>query len=254
MESPYEIRIFERLESTNSEAVNHISFYHKPIWVWTRTQTKGKGRAGRTWHSGSNNFFASYLQKTNEAVRLIPQRSFLAGLALHETLCYFTESKQEFYLKWPNDVILMRKKVGGILLENVQRDGVNYLITGFGVNLKEVPELDEIPTRKFDPGSIAQLTGIDIPSREFLAILAGEVMKFEELYQSQGFLRIRDLWLERAFDLGKRIRFWNGKVETKGKFDGIDEQGRVILSTNLGKKVFSAGDMYFEESIGVIGN
>ncbi len=254
MESNYEIRIFDKLESTNSEAVNHITGYTKPIWIWTRTQTKGKGRAGRAWHSGSRNFFATYLQKTDESLRLIPLRSFLAGLALLETLCYFTEGKHTFFLKWPNDVILMRKKVGGVLLESVNQAGVNFLITGFGVNLHEVPALEDVPTRKLDPGGIAQLTGFDISRKEFLDKLAGGVIKFEEVYQSQGFLRIRALWLEHAFDLGKKIRFWNGKEETKGVFDGIDKQGRVIVSTHLGKKVFAAGDMFFEESISAIGN
>ena len=254
MEKNYEIRIFDKLESTNSEASKHISDYTKPIWIWTRTQTRGKGRAGRVWHSGTNNFFATYLQKTNESLRFVPLRSFVAGLALHATLCYFTGGRHAFFLKWPNDVILMRKKVGGVLLESIKQNEENFLITGFGVNLHVAPKLADVPTRKLDPGGIAQLTGMAITSREFLDKLAENVIKFEGVYQSQGFLRIRDLWLEHAFDLGKSIRFGHGKQETRGIFGGIDEQGRVIITTPLGKEVFAAGDMYFEESISVIGN
>ncbi len=254
MERNYDFRIFDSLESTNSEAVNHISGYSKPTWIWTRTQTKGRGRAGRTWISGSNNFFATYLQKTDEAIRLIPLRSFLSGLALHETLCYFTDGNYEFFLKWPNDVVLMRKKVAGILLENISQAGTNYLITGFGVNLHEVPELEGIPTRKLDPGGIAQLTGFNISSREFLDVLAERVTKFEKTYNSCGFSRIRDLWLDHAFDLGKRITFRSDRKETKGVFEGIDDQGRSIIATHQGKEFFSAGDMIFEETKSAIGN
>ena len=46
-------------------------------------------------------------------------------------------------MKWPNDVILSRKKVAGILLENNRQSDENYLITGFGVNLHEVPDLED---------------------------------------------------------------------------------------------------------------
>lgn len=245
MENKTEFRIFDRLESTNSEAANHIADYTQPIWIWTKNQTKGKGRSGRVWHSGSNNFFASYLQKLDESLSLIPLRSFVAGLALHETLNHFTEGKYDFYLKWPNDVVLMRKKVGGILLENINSNGENYLITGFGVNLHEIPNSVDIPTRKLDAGGIYELTGFDISSREFLDMLAEKIMKFEKTYQFKGFLRIRELWNEHAFDLRKQIMLHNGKEETRGTFEGIDKRGKAIIATHQGKKSFSAGDMYF---------
>lgn len=254
MERNYEILSFDRLESTNSEATRHISGFTKPIWIWTKTQTRGRGRSGRNWHSGSKNFFATYLQKPNEPLQDIPLRSFLAGLALHETLCAFTEFKHDFYLKWPNDVILSRKKVAGILLENNRLSDENYLITGFGVNLHEVPALEDVPERKYDPGSIAQLTGFDISSREFLDRLIQKVNKYEEVYHSDGFWRIRELWLERAFDLGKGIFFRHGKIETRGIFEGIDHNGRAIVVTPDGIRYFSAGDMFFKDSKNVVGN
>ena len=140
-------------------------------------------------------------------------------------------------LKWPNDVLADGKKLSGILLENAH----GALAIGIGVNLAHYPKGTEFPAI-----SLAEL-GVAVPSAEdALARLAAGSAKWYEVWSAQGFPAIRDAWLARAQGLGMRIRARLVTEERSGMFEGIDENGALLLNEGLGRiSVLPAADIFF---------
>ena len=108
---------FDQLDSTNSEAQRQLEAGAKlPLWVFAKMQTLGRGRRGREWVSQAGNLFCSGLYPLSETAAHDAQKSFVAALAIYDTLAEYVDP-QLLSIKWPNDVLLDGKKVSGILLE-----------------------------------------------------------------------------------------------------------------------------------------
>ena len=121
-------------------------------------QTAGRGRLGRTWEAppGTALLFSVLLRPP--ADRALPQLALVAGAAVADALEELTELSVQ--IKWPNDVMLRRQKVAGILAE--ARDGA--VVVGIGVNLNQTP--DQLPERA---GSLRTTTGREWERDDVLA-------------------------------------------------------------------------------------
>lgn len=133
---------YDILDSTNEELkrrvvakeAKHDTKYDKGIIVVSNEQTKGKGCYDKCWISPLNSgLYASWLFHSGNKVNLslsLQLFSLLLGLCCVETLIEFINSKP--FIKWPNDVVVGGKKIGGILIEIYQ---YSYIIAGIGINL-----------------------------------------------------------------------------------------------------------------------
>ena len=109
-------------------------------WLIAREQHAGKGRQGRSWTSAPGNFYGSTLVILRSGDPSAQSLSLAAGLALVEAIDVALPG-EALMLKWPNDVMLLGKKLAGILLE---RSG-DRVVVGFGVNLASAPDLTDRP-------------------------------------------------------------------------------------------------------------
>ena len=134
--------------------------------VIAREQTKGKGRLGRTWQSKKDDGIAfSVLLRPNAAPSEVSAITPLAGLAVCKAIREYT--KLDCVIKWPNDIIVGRKKLVGILTEmSAEFDAVEYVITGIGINVDHTSFPEEIA---FKATSLLLETGRHIDKNEFLA-------------------------------------------------------------------------------------
>jgi BirA family biotin operon repressor/biotin-[acetyl-CoA-carboxylase] ligase len=202
-------------------------------WVIADRQTAGRGRRGRVWNDGTGNFMGSVLVRATGDVQ---QLSFVAALALHDALSSLTGQPERFALKWPNDVLLDGVKCSGILLER-QRDA---LVVGIGVNLAHHPAGTERPAT-----SLAA-AGLPVPSP--LALLDPLSAAFERsrsLWQAQGFFPLRDAWLARAAGVGRRVVARLGTEAPEGVFDGLAEDGALLLRLDDGQvRAIHAGEVF----------
>src|ERR1700733_4426211 len=116
----YHLLSFDTLDSTNEEAQRLAKGggCHGAV-IWAKKQTEGKGRMGRSWISSDGNLFVSVLLQPDKPLREFTQLSFVAAVATLESLEPLLE-KGKLQCKWPNDILLDGKKVGGILLESFQ--------------------------------------------------------------------------------------------------------------------------------------
>ncbi len=233
-----DIRRYAELASTNDAlAALALSDAVEGIWIVADQQTSGRGRRGRIWHSPPGNLFCSTLVRQNPVDPPLQQMSFVAALALHETLVAYTGN---IHLKWPNDLLVEGKKLSGILLEAGGAKENAHVIIGIGVNLAHYPEDVERPAT-----SIAALTGAAPQPMDVVTRLAENFARWRANWGAHGFAAVRAAWLARATGVGQRIEVRLGQETLFGMFTGLDEAGALLLRLDSGViRAVHAGDVY----------
>jgi BirA family biotin operon repressor/biotin-[acetyl-CoA-carboxylase] ligase len=201
-------------------------------WLVALEQTAGKGRQGRTWVSAKGNFCGSTLVGLQAGDPPPQTLSLAAGLALIEAIDG-AMSAQPLMLKWPNDLMLAGKKLGGILLE---RSG-DRVAVGIGVNLAASPKL---------PDREAADLGGKISPQAFAPLIAGSFAKLLALWRSGESSALVRAWQERAHLPGTRLTVHVGKHETlSGRFAGLEHDGALRLMLDDGTiEMVRAGDIF----------
>ena len=135
---------FKKVISTNNTAIRIIkqSNYNAGMVV-AETQEKGKGQYGRKWISLKGNLFVSFfneLNKTNLSIKTITK---LNCLLVKKLLSSFT--RQKILFKKPNDLLIDKRKISGILQEIIFIKDKKFLITGIGINIIKNPYIKNYP-------------------------------------------------------------------------------------------------------------
>jgi BirA family biotin operon repressor/biotin-[acetyl-CoA-carboxylase] ligase len=200
-------------------------------WLVALNQFAGRGRQGRTWLSFPGNFYGSTLVELRSVDPAPQTLSLAAGLALVEAIDVAVPG-QGLLLKWPNDVLLLGKKLAGILLE---RSG-DRVAVGFGVNLTSAPKL---PDRHG-----ASLGGKMLP-QAFAPLLAGCFARLLELWRQSEPHLLAQAWLARAHPMGTALSVHASAEESvSGRFDGIEADGALRLRRDDGSlDIIRAGDV-----------
>lgn len=237
-------RVFATLDSTMSEAGRISNELSGPTWILALQQTAARGRRGRAWVHPAGNFSASLIFRPEGPVEARAQRSFIAALALRDTLIAVSGRAEGWALKWPNDVLLHGGKLAGILLEST---GDN-LVIGIGVNLVAAPGRDVVEPDALTPVSLLGKTGLNVTPEQFLDLLAPAFAHWEGQFTTFGFDPIRREWLRNAARLGDVITARTGSSEITGTFETIDEQGVLVLKAADGYHKIAAADVFFTGS------
>ena len=233
---------FDQVESTNLTALEY-SRRDDPgkLWITAREQLGGKGSRGRSWVSKPGNLYSSLLLRLNADSEKLATLSFVACLALYETLVHLVP-RQDISLKWPNDILLKGAKVSGILLENhPSKNRLSAVVIGMGVNCNSNPQ-----NTNYAATNIAAL-GMGVEPDRVFEHLVVEMDKCLEIWDNgNNFVAIREKWLERAKGIGQKIlvRMPGGLAE--GIFEDIDPNGYLILRTSDGlHRTISVADIFF---------
>ena len=185
-------------------------------------QTAGRGRLGRSWDApaGAALLFSVLLKPPPEPPT--PQLSLVAGIAVADTLERTLGLSVQ--LKWPNDVMLRRKKVAGCLAE--ARDGA--VVLGIGVNVNQTA--DQLPE---NAGSIRSLTGRTADREELLAMLLGDLENRYTAWLAGGLDAVYEGLGPRDFLRGRQVTV-NG---VSGVVTMIDREGRLEIAQGHGDNV-----------------
>ena len=136
---------FKKVKSTNNTAIRIIkeSNYNLGM-VIAETQTKGRGQYGRKWISSKGNLFVSFFNELNKKNLSINTITKINCLLVKKLLSIFTRKKIIF--KKPNDLLIDRKKISGILQEIIFFNKKKFLITGIGINIIKNPYIKNYPS------------------------------------------------------------------------------------------------------------
>jgi BirA family transcriptional regulator, biotin operon repressor / biotin---[acetyl-CoA-carboxylase] ligase len=224
----------DTIGSTNDEArrLAQEGAPHGTV-VHADEQTAGRGRMAHAWFSPPGNLYVSILLRTGQAASRTAELSFLAALAVADTVDALLPRQTRAMLKWPNDVLVGGAKIAGILLEQVD----DATIMGIGLNVLEAPANVAYKTTTIVANNgIASVDG----ARDILLERLGQHLA---VWQADGFAPIREQWLGRTYPVGAAIRTNSGGEPVAGHFAGLDVDGALLLDTPQGRQRIVAGEV-----------
>ena len=237
---------YAEVDSTNAEGRRLAESIAKPTWLVAETQWQGRGRLSRHWASPKGNLHATLVMPFSMEIRTAALMSMVASLALRDALGHFVGDGHDLTLKWPNDVLLDKGKVAGILLETCGQPTAPRLLVGMGVNLGSLPELRGRDSAAPRPVSVEGTAGIRVKPVELLTVLAGKFKHRDRQFRDTGFDPIRSEWLRHAAGVGKRARFRMGLRELNGTFETVDGDGCAVVNAGGVRQRVPSADLHFE--------
>ena len=167
---------FKKVKSTNQTAIRLIESSKNEFGlIVSEAQSKGKGQYGRRWISYKGNIFLSFFYKL-EKINLSPS-------SLTKINCFLVKNviskyyKKKITFKLPNDLLINKKKICGILQEKIEKSKKQYLIVGIGFNLIKSPNIPNYPTT-----SLLKITNQKINQKKFVKELKITFEKFLSKY------------------------------------------------------------------------
>ncbi len=136
---------FQKVKSTNNTALRIIKRSDCEYgMVISQTQKRGKGQHGKKWISYKGNLFVSFFYKLENLNITLKQLTLINCLLVKRLISMYY--KKKIIIKKPNDLLIGKKKICGILQETVNKFDKKYLIVGIGINLIKSPNLNNYQT------------------------------------------------------------------------------------------------------------
>ncbi len=234
------IFMYESIGSTNDQAKQLLGTYSAPLAVFAEHQTQGKGRRGREWVSPfAQNLYLSFVWPVTEGLNQIDGLSLLVGVAVAKAIKRL--SGIDAQLKWPNDVLIGKRKVAGILLELIG-DPVElcHVVIGIGVNLNMLDSFDSIDQ---EWTSLGKEMGGTVSRELFAKTVLEELAHYLEKQKNHGFSSIRAEWNELHAWQGANVNLHIGTNIVSGQIVGIGDKGEICLLVEGEERKYLGGEL-----------
>lgn len=235
-------RVFGRVDSTNdtAKALAESGSPHGTV-VIASEQGQGRGRQGRPWSSPPGGLWMSVVLRPAQPIREWPRIAFAGAVAVATAVDRLLGVPVR--LKWPNDLMLEGRKLGGVLLEASS----GYLVLGIGLNVNVhlsafAPDLAPLVTSlKVWVGHPVDLVGL---IQEILAQFE-EASTVVQTHPQQ----VMDQWRARSMTLGRRIRVIGPAESFEGMAEALDDDGVLVVRTDAGVRRVVAGDISVRDAM-----
>ncbi len=215
----FQIIYYEEIDSTNSEAWRLIDCHKVSAntVIIAKRQTKGRGQRGNIWQSDLGGLFMSVILQPNLAAANAHQITLWSAWGIAKAL---NETGANVKLKWLNDLLIDRRKLGGILTETrIEAGKISYAVVGIGLNwTNEVPEnaiaLGELPTT---------LSSMD----ELIEVVLKGIELGQTRCDREGMVGILAEYLELLSD--KNVRQTMNGRELQGEIIDIRPTGELVV-------------------------
>ncbi|MEE2956354.1 MAG: biotin--[acetyl-CoA-carboxylase] ligase [Pseudomonadota bacterium] len=230
----------DTLDSTNNEAIRLIEEGKgEGAVVVANCQTAGRGRRGKIWKSPPGNLYLSIIFPAI-GIKDGGQVAYFSAVSVGDAITSFLSKTVRIRFKWPNDLLIEQKKIGGILIE--KKD--DFYVIGVGLNIIKAPTLDEGKSISL------QMVGVSTNCSSLIQEIIKKFRVWNRVWRKKGFTKIRDAWVENATGIGSRIVIKAGNgIEERGIFMGVDKTGALHFKKDNGekKKIF-AGEIFCLEN------
>lgn len=198
--------------------------------LWTNKQYAGKGMAGTTWNSETGkNLTCSFLLKPSF---INPGKQFALNKCIALSICETLRQmapKQDFLIKWPNDIYFETGKIAGTLIENrILGKTYEICIAGIGININQLVFPKEVP----NPVSLASVTGQVYDIKSCLEVLSDRISYFYGMLKAGNTNALDSLYLKHLLGYGRIMIFRKGTKTFSARIAGVSEYGKLILNHN----------------------
>ncbi|QNL50806.1 biotin--[acetyl-CoA-carboxylase] ligase [Olivibacter sp. SDN3] len=219
----------QRVNSTNDYLKSKLSNstpYQEGTVIMAVEQYAGKGQAGNTWVSeaGQNLTLSILLNPTF----LLPKEQFRLNIAISLAIieCIKPILGESVRIKWPNDIYVNNKKIGGILIENIIRGSKwKHAIIGIALNVNQT----SFGIQKTKACSLKKLLNKDFDLHKLLKLLCAAVSKQYHVLKKGGHLLQRELYKQCLFRFNTPSSFLIDGVQVIGTITDVDDQGKLII-------------------------
>lgn len=228
---------YEKIDSTNTECkrlAEKVNESPDGTLVVTEKQVAGRGRRGRAWTAEAGTHLAMSLLLRP---MFQPDRASMLTLVMALSVAEGIDEicKTDTQIKWPNDIVLNKKKICGILTEmNTELDFIHYVVIGIGINVN---------TRSFPEEISDTATSIRKEmGREFsrASIIAAIMRAFEKNYalfvQTQDLSLLQKNYEKKLANLNKEVRVLDPNGEYSGVAAGINTSGELLVNRENGEQ------------------
>lgn len=234
---------FFKTDSTNRIAMELAqSAEPEGAVILAEEQTAGRGRAGRSWHSEkASGIYTSILLRPKISPVQAPLLTMMAGLSARSAIQ--AQTGLEVDLKWPNDLMLNGKKLGGILTEMyADTTMVRFVVVGIGLNVNQEKFPGELASTAI---SLRSASGKSQSRMELLARLLREFESDYNRFLREGAKSVTDRFVQASsYAVGKKVRVTSGSESYTGITSGLAPEGMLKVQRDDGQVVtVIAGDV-----------
>lgn len=227
------VRVAGQCSSTNTALLEERP--SAAVLLAAESQTAGRGRRGRRWHSVPGRSITFSLGRpVRRPLRELAGLSLVAGVAAARALRGMGAAVR---LKWPNDLLAGEAKLGGILVET---RSPSFAVVGIGINYLPEPRLADRVRRPL--ASLSQLLDPLPPRNAVIAQIGRSLIAVLDAFEARGLDAVREEWLSLDAYAGLRLRLRtaDGRSVT-GISGGLAEDGGLLLRTRGGLRAFRSG-------------
>ena len=230
--------LFKSVTSTNDIAIRKIKKGFSKGIIVAKKQTKGRGRNNNQWNSMKGNLFLSTIFRPICKKIYWHQLSLIIGHSILETLVNLGVEKNTIELKWPNDVLVKKRKISGVLLESFD----NFIVGGVGLNIVKVPQNEN----KWDTTKLNDHLINDFSLKYIANMLLKIIFKNYVIWEDKGFIFFKNKLNNNLKNINNHIviRLNSDLNDISGIFLGLGENGS--LKIKVGKEIF---EYYSVESL-----
>ena len=157
----FKIFRFNKVKSTNNTAIRIIKNYNYDFgMILSDLQVNGRGQYGKKWVSYKGNLFVSFFYNLKNFKISLNKLTKINCLIVKK--CISQYYKKKIHFKKPNDLLIEKKKICGILQEKINKSNNPYLIVGIGINLIKSPFIKNYPTT-----NLSELINREISKKKF---------------------------------------------------------------------------------------
>jgi BirA family biotin operon repressor/biotin-[acetyl-CoA-carboxylase] ligase len=238
----FQVEVVEVTESTNTVLLNEaLAGAPRGLVVAAELQTRGRGRRGRTWHTGLGGALTfSLLWRFDQGVRDLGGLSLAVSVALVRALRALGVDGAA--VKWPNDVLWQHQKLAGVLTE-IEGDvmGPSAAVIGIGINCYLEPDI-----RQRIDQAVTDLaaTGMHLDRNRLLGTCLAHLAEVLQHFAAAGFAPLREEW-EACNLLSSRsvVLTLGDRSEQAGVAAGVADDGALLLQTDSGLRRFYSGEV-----------
>ena len=213
------------------------------LWITADRQTGGRGRRGRAWFSEPGNLYASLLLIDAAPMERLGSLPLAVAVAVQDAISRVMPlDGAEVLIKWPNDILIERRKVCGILIEGeTLPDGRHALVIGIGINVSVAPDAGLYPVATLRDFAVSAS-----PDELFAHLFQSMAETLSLWNRGRGIAAIMERWKAVAGGVGENITVNLPDRSISGRFAGIDDTGLLKLETDDGgTRLIAAGDVFF---------